>query len=190
MAGEFGEVEAREQRLRALAARAQRQALELDAEHDVFGDGTPRQQQVLLQHERDVGVRTFDALAVDESRTLARRRQSRSDVEQRAFAATARPDQRRHLPVADRKAHLLDRREKLFAVAPRKTHRDIAVFEAHGIGHRQKLDRKRAGIRSAHFAARGRLSIVVTSRSPDRWSRPHFSPPDLHRKGDIHVLQM
>src|SRR6516164_11558285 len=44
--------------------------------------GPPRQQQILLQHERDVGVRPFHALTVDERLALARRVKTRADVEQ------------------------------------------------------------------------------------------------------------
>ncbi len=71
--GKFGEVEIFEQRLRALPALGRRNALDLDAEHDVLGDGAPRQQQILLQHEGDMGIRPGDALAVDEGFALARR---------------------------------------------------------------------------------------------------------------------
>ena len=74
--GEFGELEVFQQRLRAPPALGRRHALDFDAEHHVLVDRAPRQQQVLLQHEGDMGVRAFDALAVDEGFALARRGQA------------------------------------------------------------------------------------------------------------------
>jgi len=57
-------------------------ALDLDAEHHVLEHGTPRQQQILLQHEGDMGVWTLYALAVDERLACAWRVETRADVEQ------------------------------------------------------------------------------------------------------------
>ena len=80
--GELGQVEVFQQRVRALFAFWQGKALDLDAEHHVLEHGPPRQQQILLQHEGDVGVWPFHALAVDEGRALARRVKTRADIEQ------------------------------------------------------------------------------------------------------------
>ena len=70
VAGEFRELEVLQQRLRAPLPLGRGDALDFDAEHHVLGDRPPRQQQVLLQHEGDMGVRAFDALAVDEGLRL------------------------------------------------------------------------------------------------------------------------
>jgi hypothetical protein len=108
-------------------ARCRRSA---SPEHHVLEDRAPRQQQILLQHEGDLRVRPRDALAVDKGRTFARRGQAGADIQERAFAATARPDQRNDFAVADRKADITDGGERAAAAAVGKTHRDIAVFEA------------------------------------------------------------
>src|SRR5215831_10753154 len=64
MAREFRKFEIGKERLRAALAFLRREALNFNAEHDVLGDGAPRQKQVLLKHKRDVGVGAGDALAV------------------------------------------------------------------------------------------------------------------------------
>ena len=64
--GKIRQIEIAKERLGAPPALGQRNTLDLDAEHDVLGDGAPRQQQILLQHEGDVGVRPGDSFAVDE----------------------------------------------------------------------------------------------------------------------------
>jgi hypothetical protein len=56
--------------------------MDFHAERHVFEHGTPRQQQVLLQHESNVGVRALHALAVDQGFAFARRVKTRPDVEQ------------------------------------------------------------------------------------------------------------
>ena len=106
--GELEEVEVFQQRLRAPLALGQREPLDFDAEHHVLEHGAPGQQQVLLQHEGDVGVRAFHALAVDEGLAFARRAETRTDVEQGRFSAAAGTDERDHLAVTDCKAHTLD----------------------------------------------------------------------------------
>ena len=68
--------------MRAPPAFHRGKALDLDAEHRVLEHGTPRQQQILLQHEGNMGVWTLHALAVDEGFALARRVETRADVEQ------------------------------------------------------------------------------------------------------------
>jgi len=80
--GELGQVEVFQQRVRALFAFWQGKALDLDAEHHVLEHGTPRQQQILLQHEGNMGVWTLHALAVHEGLALARRVETRADIEQ------------------------------------------------------------------------------------------------------------
>ena len=132
--GEFAEVERVEQRPGALLPLGQGHSLDLDAELHVLGDGAPRQQQVLLQHEGDVRVRSFDALTVDERFAFARRIEPRADVEQRGLAAAARPDQRDDLAVAHGQAHLLHGCEA-FARLFDKPHGHVAVFEPYHVGH-------------------------------------------------------
>ena len=56
-------------------------------------------------------VRSFHALAVDIGFAEARRVQPCADIQQGAFAAAARADQRDDLAVADGDIHILDRRE-------------------------------------------------------------------------------
>ena len=101
MSGKFREIEIRQKLLGAPAALGSRHAVNLDAEHDVFGDGPPRQQQILLQHEGDVRLRACDNLTIDEGLTLAWRGEPGTDIQKRAFATAARPDQRDHFTVAD-----------------------------------------------------------------------------------------
>src|SRR5580765_5686711 len=81
-----------------------------------------------------MGVRSLDALAVDEGVALARRGQPGADVEQGRFAAAARPDQRYHFAIADRDADAGYRGEGPGAL--REPHRDVAVFEADQVRHR------------------------------------------------------
>jgi hypothetical protein len=99
--GEIEKMEVFQQRLRAPLALRQREPLDFDAEHHVLEHGAPGQQQVLLQHEGDVRVRAFHALAVDEGLTFARRAETRTDVEEGRFSATAGTDERDHLAVTD-----------------------------------------------------------------------------------------
>ncbi len=105
VAGEFGEVEIRRA---AVCARRRRSAA-----------GTPwisTPNMTFSATVRHGSSRSFcsmkatcafgpcDALAVDEGRAFARRRQAGADIEERAFAAAARPDQRDHFAIAHREA--------------------------------------------------------------------------------------
>src|SRR5436305_532602 len=67
---EVGQIEILQQCQRSPLALRQGKALDLDAEHHVFEHGTPRQQQILLQHEGNMSIRAVHALAVDEGRAL------------------------------------------------------------------------------------------------------------------------
>ena len=94
-------------------------------------------QQILLQHEGDVGIGAFHPFAVDKGRAFARLAQTRADIEERALAAAARADERDDFAVADRKAHALDRGKHALAAGLGETHRHVAVFEAYNVGHRR-----------------------------------------------------
>ena len=74
-------------------------ALNLRTKRDVLGHGTPRQKQVFLQHEGNMCRRACYGLTVDEGRAFARSDEARANIEERAFAATARTDQRNNLAV-------------------------------------------------------------------------------------------
>ena len=130
MPGEFGQLEVRQQSRGAAFALGYRHALNFDAEHDVLGNGAPRQQQIFLQHEGDLRIGACDSLAVDEGGAVARRGQPRADIEKRALAAATRADQRHHLFVVNGKAHGAHGRKRPVALGIRETHRHVAVFEA------------------------------------------------------------
>src|SRR4051812_12712913 len=167
MFGEFRELEIFQERLSAPSPLRSRYTLDFDAEHHVLDDGPPRQQQVLLQHEGDMGVRPFDTLAVDEGLALARRGQSRADVEQGRLAAAARPDQRHHLAVADRDADARYGGEGPGAL--REPHRDVAVFEADQVRHRMvstaNVARVLAGIWPGSCIFQATNSSIVSNES-------------------------
>ena len=67
--------------------------LDFDSQHHVLCDGAPRQQQILLQHEGDMGIGPFDALPVDKSKAVAGRRQAGADIKEGAFATAAWADE-------------------------------------------------------------------------------------------------
>jgi hypothetical protein len=101
MSGKFRQIEIRKKLLGAPAALGSRDALNLDAEHDVFGDGPPGQQEILLQHEGDVSLRARDSFAVDEGFAFTRRSEAGADIQKRALAAAARPYEGDHFAVPD-----------------------------------------------------------------------------------------
>src|SRR5262249_28514606 len=129
MTGKFRKLEIFKKRLRAAFALLCWEALNFDAEHDVLGDGAPRQKQVLLQHKGDVGVGAGDALAVDECSAFARRCQARPDIEERALAAAGRTDERYDLRIVNGEAHPAHGRKRALPLGIHETHRDVAVFE-------------------------------------------------------------
>src|SRR6185295_17751486 len=98
-AGEIREIEAAQQLRRAPRAFVPRLPLDLDAERDVLRNGAPGKQQVLLQHEGNVAARPLDLFAIDESLSGRRRIKTGTDIEQRALAASARPDEGDHFAV-------------------------------------------------------------------------------------------
>src|SRR5262249_45825606 len=104
--------------------------LDRDAEHHVLEHRAPGQQEVLLQHECDMGIRAFDALAIDEGRALAGCGKPSADIEQGALAAAARPNQRDHLAVLDRERNLLNSNE-ILASPIVEPHAHATVLETH-----------------------------------------------------------
>src|SRR6516164_10055259 len=184
MAREFRKFEIGKERLRAALAFLRREALNFNAEHDVLGDGAPRQKQVLLQHKGDVGVGAGDALAVDECSAFARRRQARADIKECALAAAGRTDERYDLRIVNGEAHPAHGRKRALPFGIRETHRDVAVFEPDN-GHvlRNAFAYSRSGnstILENRWTAEG--SLLPPGRgSRERGSRyAHPSEPIVH----------
>src|ERR1700676_2276230 len=67
--------------------------LSLQTEHDVSKDIKPQKQSRFLKHHEAMASRTCDQLIISQHAALIRLGQSRHDVEQRRFAAPARPNQ-------------------------------------------------------------------------------------------------
>src|SRR4051794_25071505 len=135
MVGEFGAVEAFQQRLGPSAAFGPLRTFDSQPEHYILGNAAPWQQKILLQHEGDMRVRTRDLLPIDVGLAFRRRIKASSNVEQCAFAAAARADQRYDLPVLQRETHILDCGER--STCLREAHRDMAIFKS---GQRHKAD--------------------------------------------------
>jgi hypothetical protein len=93
---------------------------DLEPELGVLADRAPRQQQILLQHERDLRARPGDALAGDADLSGARQVQPRAHVEQGRLAAAAWPDERDHFALVDRQVHVAHRLDRRFGRAPRR----------------------------------------------------------------------
>src|ERR1043166_300587 len=74
---------------------------EFDRQHDVFGDRAPFEQNRRLKNHADVCERAVDGASVDANRSPAGGNQTRNDFEQRALAASGRPDERNEAALFD-----------------------------------------------------------------------------------------
>ena len=124
MALEAGEPDHLDQRLRDLAPRLARHALELEAELDVVLHGAPGQQPELLEHHRAVGAGPGDRLAVHADVAGVRLDQPEQDIEEGALAAAGGADDRQELALADVDVEVLQRAHR---PAVRRPEREIDV---------------------------------------------------------------
>ena len=69
-----------------------RPALRLESPGDIARDRLPREKRELLEHHAAVGTRSAHILSVDADRARIRRDEAAHDVQERALAAAARPD--------------------------------------------------------------------------------------------------
>jgi hypothetical protein len=99
------EPELLQQLLRCGAALGLRHAAQLQAKFDILGNRAPRQQQVFLQHESDLGMGPLHRHAHDLDHPRCGRRQTRAHVEQGAFATTGGANDGHHLARLDGKTH-------------------------------------------------------------------------------------
>src|SRR5437764_4819839 len=92
----------RDQRARALVPLALRHALHLETEGDVVEDAAPREEVEALPHHYRIGAgrpRLARARRIDDAHRAARRRlQASHDLQERALATAARPEQAREAP--------------------------------------------------------------------------------------------
>ncbi|MNM13456.1 hypothetical protein D3C81_236470 [compost metagenome] len=104
---ESAETRLREPAPRFLAGFASRRAFQLAGENDVVLDAAPRQQRRLLRHIADAASLASDGLAAHRDRAGIRPDQSSDDLEQCAFAAAGRPDDRHELLASDRQGDVV-----------------------------------------------------------------------------------
>ena len=74
----------------------------VDREPDVVVDGEPRQQRMVLEHDRAVGAGLVDLAVLQQHAAGRRRHQAGDDVEQRGLAAAGMADDRDVLALLDR----------------------------------------------------------------------------------------
>ena len=147
---EFRDTAAAQLALRALAPLGLAHRPRFEAELDVLLDAAPRQQQVLLQHEADVGARPVDRASVEPQAAFRRTIEAGDEIQDRALAASRGADDRDELARLQREGQFLDRRERRNATASRRKppgHR-IEVERIHGIQHVSSSFRRR---RSVHI---------------------------------------
>src|SRR5262245_44351521 len=89
---EFTEAYLAQELVRAIATLAPTDALQLETEGDVVSRGEPRIERGLLEDQRAIEVRPGDRSAMVEHCAGRRRFEARQELEQRALAAAARPD--------------------------------------------------------------------------------------------------
>ena len=92
MACEPREPNAREQPFDARLPFRLRHALHRKPEPDIVAHRQPGKQRVFLEHHDDAGLRPRDRLAVERDAAGGQRLESRDQFEQRALAASARPE--------------------------------------------------------------------------------------------------
>src|SRR5882724_2952773 len=94
-----------EQRLGLRVPLAPRHALELKAELDIGSRRSPRQQVRLLEYEPAVTTRAGNRLAIDADLPGVPANQPLHDAQKGGLAATALPDERNDLALANVEAH-------------------------------------------------------------------------------------
>lgn len=71
----------------------------LHREHDVLDSSLPREQRIVLEHDRTIGTRPIDDATVDEHLTMRRHLKAGNEAEHRRLAATGMPHQTHELTV-------------------------------------------------------------------------------------------
>src|SRR5262249_52293797 len=121
-----------ERRKRGLAPLGSWPLANLQAELDILADRAPGQQQILLQHEGDMAVRSLDRLAVDEDLAHTWPVEPGGEIEERALAASAGTDQRHHLAILDLQRDILNCSHRSRPARASEPSRDLAKFQAGG----------------------------------------------------------
>ena len=109
-------------------------ALDLEAEGDVFEDGHPGEERVLLEDHRALGAGRSHRLAEGFDRALVGRDEAGDDVEQRRLAAARRPEQADEFARRDVEVDVFqcaDGLRELFAHAA-DMHRRLRHFRSRG----------------------------------------------------------
>jgi hypothetical protein len=107
--GELGETDLREELLRALPVGAGIEPAQLHLHEHVLDRGAPVEEDRALEHDAEIGLRTVDHAAVDAHLAARGQVQPGDQPQQRALAASRRPDDRDELAGADRKVDVLER---------------------------------------------------------------------------------
>ncbi len=123
---------------RALATLGTADRARLETELDVAHDRTPRQQQILLQHEADARIGSLHRDLLQQDPSLARTVETGGEVEDRALAAARRSDDGDELAGIDTQAHALDGGQRRRAVG-----RDEALGDADELKHRCRFQHRR-----------------------------------------------
>src|SRR5580700_10047283 len=143
-------------------------ALEQHAEADVFQDGVPGKQRVLLEHEGDVlRHRPAHRLAGDFDSAAGWRHQAADDVEQRGLAAAARPDQAEQFAAGDVERRVGKRADMLRLARLAELVRD--VFDADRGVARRHFGRY-ASVSSAAMSGFAGRSFMATKESANKSS--------------------
>jgi hypothetical protein len=118
-----------------VAILARVEAAQLDLHQHVGERGTPVEEHRTLEHDAEVRLRPVDRAPGDAHHAGRRQEQARDQAQERALAASGRPDDREELALADRKVDVLER-VRLAFLAPIGL-RDIGDLH---IVHRTKVE--------------------------------------------------
>jgi hypothetical protein len=109
------------------------QSLHLERPCDVLDGGEPGKQRELLEHHAAIGARRPDRTAVEPQVAGGRGLEAAEDVQERALAASGRPDDRDELVLIDGERQAVDRRDA--AVVDRERLIEIGhLQQRHGHG--------------------------------------------------------
>ena len=119
-----GKAEAREPELRHVAALGRGLVQHLQPKLDIADRGAPRQQPVVLEHDRDLAAQIVEIPEWIEPlhahRAFGRLHQPGDEIEGRGLAASGLAEQRNHLAARDIEAEPVDRAERLGAIVLRR----------------------------------------------------------------------
>src|ERR1022692_4302970 len=135
-----------------------------------------------LKKDTDAVRRTVDALSGDRDRSSRRGKQAADELQKRALAATAGPDNGEELPVEDIELQRLQRLDFTVAAAIRLRHAQHANQWRRRDGVRSDLHRE-SSVRKIREESRGRPNLLAClwSRDPSRRIAPAGRGTRSHR---------